>query len=542
MINFIEQTEFTSPVRRLDFTMELLNGSIVENTFYSTDSIKSIKVERAGIQDKFFGYGICQKANIKLIDKDRYLDITTAHSFAITYVGGSSGGKIFPTFYATETNRDEITNELSITTYDKLYDASHYTVADLELEAPYTPRQFIEAIATKLEIDYDLSEVEIDDYTSNLLAYYYEQGANYNGTETLRDALDDLAEVLLAIYYINYDDKLVFKRIRRDGDAALTITKEDYIDLDSKTNRRLSAICSATELGDNFTASTGLEGTTQFIRDNPFWDLREDRDTQVEDALSTIGNLVVNQFDMNWRGNLTLELGDKIDLITKDNQTVSSFLLNDTVEYDGSLRQKSDWKFEDKDTETASNPTGLGDIVKNTYAKVDKIGQTVDLVVSDVDGNRRQINQIVLDKDEIKLSVSALEKQVGENTEDLADVKKATELILTEEEVRIIAREEKVGSAGEVITEAGFTFDNTGLTIDRVDGEGNRIGETSTLITENGMTILDTNDDAVLTANNQGVNAKNLHATTYLIIGKYSRFEDYDRDGQERTGCFWIGG
>ena len=58
-----------------------------------------------------------------------------------------------------------------------------------------------------------------------------------------------------------------------------------------------------------------------------------------------------------------------------------------------------------------------------------------------------------------------------------------------------------------------------------------------TQITEDGMTVYK-NDSAVLTANNVGVNAVNLHATTYLIIGTNSRFEDYG----SRTGCFWIGG
>ena len=44
----------------------------------------------------------------------------------------------------------------------------------------------------------------------------------------------------------------------------------------------------------------------------------------------------------------------------------------------------------------------------------------------------------------------------------------------------------------------------------------------------------------VLTGDNNGVEALNLHATTYLIIGNNSRFEDYDNGS--RTGCFWIGG
>lgn len=48
------------------------------------------------------------------------------------------------------------------------------------------------------------------------------------------------------------------------------------------------------------------------------------------------------------------------------------------------------------------------------------------------------------------------------------------------------------------------------------------------------------NEEEVLKANNNGVDAVNLHATTYLIIGNNSRFEDYDNGS--RTGCFWIGG
>ena len=59
----------------------------------------------------------------------------------------------------------------------------------------------------------------------------------------------------------------------------------------------------------------------------------------------------------------------------------------------------------------------------------------------------------------------------------------------------------------------------------------------NTQISENGMQVFK-NDTAVLTANNIGVDAVNLHATTYLIIGNNSRFEDYG----ERTACFWVGG
>jgi hypothetical protein len=70
------------------------------------------------------------------------------------------------------------------------------------------------------------------------------------------------------------------------------------------------------------------------------------------------------------------------------------------------------------------------------------------------------------------------------------------------------------------------------LTVSKSDSE------ISTQITEDGMKV-SKNDDVVLTANNVGVQARNLHSTTYLIIGSNSRLEDYH---DTRTGMFWIGG
>jgi hypothetical protein len=60
----------------------------------------------------------------------------------------------------------------------------------------------------------------------------------------------------------------------------------------------------------------------------------------------------------------------------------------------------------------------------------------------------------------------------------------------------------------------------------------------TTTITEDGMVVYKENKP-MLTANNTGVEAINLSASTFLIIGKNSRFEDYSTS---RTGCFWVGG
>lgn len=101
----------------------------------------------------------------------------------------------------------------------------------------------------------------------------------------------------------------------------------------------------------------------------------------------------------------------------------------------------------------------------------------------------------------------------------------------TSREVRIEIQTIRHDGVNKVSTATGYTFDEDGLKIKRTGSE------MSTLISQDGMQVF-RSDEAVLTANNSGVSATNLHATTYLIVGKNSRFEDYG----ERTGCFWIGG
>ena len=84
---------------------------------------------------------------------------------------------------------------------------------------------------------------------------------------------------------------------------------------------------------------------------------------------------------------------------------------------------------------------------------------------------------------------------------------------------------------GKCYEKSYCTFNDEGMTISRSGSE------MTTKITEDGMTVYRDNQE-VLVADNVGVKATNLHATTYLIIGTNSRFEDYDNGA--RTGCFWI--
>ena len=476
----------TSKVRKIKAKVELYDGSTLVDTYYSNKKIKSFTIERIGDESKFFGYGICQRLNIHLIDKERAINITTANHFKV-YLGiDNNYVNNFPKFYVEEVHRDENTNELSITAYDILYKTSKHTVSELNLTS-YTIKEFASACGELIGAVTPIS-IENVGSTETCFSTDYPKGANFDGTETIREALDDVAEATQTIYYISYDEYLTFHRLSQNN-PSIWINKSDYFNLSTRERRRLSTICHVTELGDNVSATTGVTGTTQYIRDNPFWNSRDDIGTLLDNAIAAVGGLTIPQFDMEWRGNFLFEIGERFYFKLKDESTETGYLLNDTISYDGSLSEQTSWNYTDTE-ETESNPTSLGDLIKRTYAKVDKVNKEIELVASDVDN--------------------------------------LSTLVLTPEEIQMMIKTEEPDG---IKTETGFTFDEKGLSISKSNSD------LSTLITENGMRIYNT-DEEVLKVDNSGVDAVNLHATTYLWIGKNSRFEDY---GETRSACYWVG-
>ena len=148
---------------------------------------------------------------------------------------------------------------------------------------------------------------------------------------------------------------------------------------------------------------------------------------------------------------------------------------------------------------------------------------------------RESVSKLAVDDNSIKASVSDLEKIVDSTTSEVLLAKEqiaSVNMYSSELEVKI----EKITNDGvtKIINTTG-TFNEDGLEIDSTDSS------TKTQVTPDGMTVYRKTSGGqteVLTATSDGVDATNLHAKTYLIIGGRSRFENY---GTDRTGCFWIG-
>lgn len=518
---------YKNPVRQIGASVAFYMDATMLLSIDNRNNLKSITLERTGENNKFFGYGVSHKANIKVMDKTREISVEAGNNALINI----DTLRIAPKMYITQVRRDEITNELSITAYDRLYNASAHTVSELEIEKPATIADYATAAANLLGLG-------VFYYADNsAFNTIYEAGANLDGTETIRQLLDAIAEATQSIYYISRYNTLIFKSFDLDGAAVYTIDREQYFTMDNSNSRRLSAICSVTELGDNVKSSLAVSGTTQYIRDNPFYELREDIATLIDNALAAIGGFTINQFKCDWRGNPVIEIGDKLALITKDGATAYSYLLDDTLEYDGTMRQKTKWKYEESN-ESESNPTSLGDALNKTFARVDKVNKEIELVASETATNSEDISQIHLNTSNIQANVSRIETTTNSALDAVnGEINTLTQKVnatITADDVRLEVQSQLDNGIDKITTNTGYTFDDEGLTVSKTGSE------MTTQITEDGMTVSRDNT-ALLTANNAGVVATNLHANTYLWIGKYSRFEDYDAEGS-RTGCFWVGG
>lgn len=168
--------------------------------------------------------------------------------------------------------------------------------------------------------------------------------------------------------------------------------------------------------------------------------------------------------------------------------------------------------------------------------------QDIESEFSSIESETKTLNETVtslqLGADSISASVKSLEENVIRTTDgltnDISIIQEQVNLAMTSEDVKIEIQNQLINGTNKVSTTTGYTFDEDGLNISKSDSE------MKTQITEDGMKIYK-NDDIMLTANNQGVDAKNLHATTYLIIGGNSRMEDFVENGNKRTAVFWIG-
>lgn len=159
----------------------------------------------------------------------------------------------------------------------------------------------------------------------------------------------------------------------------------------------------------------------------------------------------------------------------------------------------------------------IGDIIMgNNLRIIDDDGNDLLKVVDDeisarieeVDGS---ISQITQRADEIVASIKTIRDEIGKDVD-------------------------------HVVTETGYTFNADGLTIHKTGDDIKNTLDNTGMYVKRYTGGGENQTEDVLTANTDGVNAINLTARQYLIVGSNSRFEDYSNGKDaKRTACFYIG-
>ena len=501
----------TSSVNKVNAKVELYSGSTLVETCTCNDKLQSFTVERIGVNNKFFGFGIAHKITIVLIDFNKELNITKDHTFK-AYLGYDTFVSPYPIFHVDTATRDETGDLVTVVAYDKLYYANTHTVA--EIAAPYTLGTFVAAAGSLLGV----AGVKYEGVYDNIFDINYPSGANFEGTEQLRDALNAVAEATQTIYFLNKNEYLVFKRLDKDGLTVHTISRNDYYDLERGETKVLAVITDTNELGNDTSVEVdGVTGVIQYVRDNPFWELREDIETLLVRAGTAIGGIAATPFYCDWDGDFRLEIGDKIAITAEDNSEIISYLLNDTVRYDGIMAQATQFIYDGKE-ETASNPLSLGEKLKQTYAKVDKQNKQIELVVSDVSQNKSDIASLTLDVNGIKLAIESLEDaSVGDLTKLTGRI---TQLEVTQGEITASVTE--MQTSVEDVEENVKTM-GTELGMVETDLGGVKSTVSGLVTTTGGLRTDLTSLSGTVTTNSTNIGT--LTTTTNEISGKVSAVE-----------------
>ncbi|MBO5867616.1 MAG: hypothetical protein J6Q54_01750 [Oscillospiraceae bacterium] len=177
----------------------------------------------------------------------------------------------------------------------------------------------------------------------------------------------------------------------------------------------------------------------------------------------------------------------------------------------------------------------IGTVSTDWRPSPEDTGDDIDAVNQNLQVIQESFAQLSVNADGITEIVSKTEETINTLTGEVESTKQEI-LEVRKESNQLVVDIQKITNDGvEKVTNTTGTFDEAGLTID------NSESPTKTQITPDGMIVKRKAggiDEDVLTATSSGVEATNLHAKTYLIVGGRSRFENYSSN---RTGCFWIG-
>lgn len=512
MINNDVSVLYDSEIESLNVIIETDDGIVIDNNnIYS----ESFELKESLCSESELRLGSCESSELKIKVRNEFgslkgKKITVSHvlngltdtPFRIgKYTIEScelSGDKKYVSFTAYD-EMYRIINADVVDWYDSIFqvkDSTAQTIDDTDEDsAEDTPTIEYEPVTLKELRDsfFEYLGVEQEETELRLDSLEIEKTINSYSLSGLK-VISAICELNGVFGHINREGIFTYVSLKKSSEDGTIASEKDYTtyqscEYDEFITQTIDSVQIRQE-DDDIGATYGDGSNAYVVQDNFLVYGKTESELEIigYNIWDSISGVVYRPFTATMQGKPYMEVGDRIKISTTT-MDVESYILERT--FKGILSLKD--TFETQGTETYS----------------------------------QKANSVQNEIRQLKGKSNVLTRTVEETVSRVTDVEVGyTQIQQTSENLKI-----DVSNAQSDLDKMSYSFTSENLVIEK---EG---AETKTEISENGMRVLSDSGDEMLVANKQGVDAKNLHANTYLIIGSNSRLEDYN----EGTGCFWIG-
>ena len=422
----------------------------------------------------------------------------------LTVNGIETGIKEFGTFIVKDAKYNDESGSITLETYDlMLLSMTEYTsVVEFPSESnpdatPITLGAYLKAICDFLGI-----ELATPEFVNSAVVIDEEK---YTKEYTFRDVLTEIAQAAGGTIAIKNDKLCVL--YPTETDIIIEPSNLKSIQIGEMYGPINSVVLSRTPQEDNIYKRDETAETFREIKIENNQLMDSHREDFIEGIYNALYGLTYYPHEVESYGIGVLEVCDLFTIETLDGKIYKALHLSGETTINQGIMERT------KGTEPAATETD--------YKAASQTDRTLNKTILRVDKQEQVIQALVTSTTNAKNELSG----------QMEELTKSVEQKITPEAVQILISE-TVKGIDSVTTSTGYEFNKDGLRIKK-SGE-----EIENKVDHTGMYV-NRNDDNILTANNEGVDAINLKARQFLIIGENSRIEDYEGN---RTACFYIGG
>lgn len=287
--------------------------------------------------------------------------------------------------YKSELQED--TKVYHITCYDKmLYSMKNYddVFKNIDITYPITIKDYISTIANAINLEFKNQNEEFANYNRIIKSEIY-KGLGY----TIRDVLDELAQVTASVICINNDDKLEIRYINDTQDTIdEELLKNVNVTFGEKYGPINSIVLSRSAESDNVykdnPESIAKNGRTEIkIVDNQIMNWN-DRSDYLPDILNKLDGLEYYLNDYSSPGITYYDLYDKYN-VKIGNSTYSCLMLNDETNITQGLEENIYTEMPQTSVTDYTKADKTDRKINQAYIIVDKQNNTIEATVKRID-------------------------------------------------------------------------------------------------------------------------------------------------------------